>query len=388
MLQRKRAWIDALAAGGLAFVLLVVFLIDRLTPVAGRSSHTGDLVVNIVSDAAPRQGSTRLKIALTPTHRSVINGREEAWDDMAKLLTQLGSGYQFDILTTQAIAANPKLLDGYDVLFLTCAPGGEELRNVLPGFVARGGTLYASDWRFGAVAAAFPEMVDRNAVASGTPQQVLAEVVDPSLRDVLGVNAIRLQFDLTQWKVAGFGGPRVTPILRGAYRKERFQNDQQGVPAFGNFLVRFQHGKGTVIFTSFHNEKQNSDLEIKLLQHLVFQLVNATADADITQRNEQAGFEPSKSNLLSAPRGNPTVTRTYTHTKAGPLRVSLGFRSEGAKLGLDLVAPDGKGYHWEGEGSVILEAPYAAAGEWTATVTALQLPYENFPFSVTFGAKK
>ena len=102
----------------------------------------------------------------------------------------------------------------------------------------------------------------------------------------------------------------------------------------------------------------------------------------------EAGFEPVKSNLLSAPRGNPTVKKTYTHPRSGPLRVSLAFRSEGAKLGLDLVAPDGKGYHWEGEGSVILEAPYAAAGEWTATVTALQIPYENFPFSVTFGAKR
>src|SRR5437762_3198726 len=104
MFKRKRAWIDALAAGGLAVVLLMVVLMDRQSPVSGRS-YTGDLVVNIVSDAVPRQGTGRkLKLAITPTHRSVINGREEAWDDMAKLLTQLGSGYQFDILTPQAIA--------------------------------------------------------------------------------------------------------------------------------------------------------------------------------------------------------------------------------------------------------------------------------------------
>jgi hypothetical protein len=32
--------------------------------------------------------------------------------------------------------------------------------------------------------------------------------------------------------------------------------------------------------------------------------------------------------------------------------------------------------------------PDAAAGEWTYTVTALKLPYPNFPFTVRIGEKK
>lgn len=379
--------IDGVAGLGLLAALTAVVIYDRAPEVR---TSSGPLAVNVVSSAPPRQGGPRkLRLAVTPTHRDFdpATGENVPWDDMGKLLTQLGDGYKFDLVPTDKIVKTPKLLDKYDVLFLTCAPGGEELRSILPAFVARGGTLYASDFRFDAIALAFPEMVDKPSVASGTRQDVVAEVVDPGLRDVIG-STIPLQFDLSQWKVAAFGGRRVTPLLQGDYRKEQFANDRTGVPARGNFLVRFPHGKGTVIFTSFHNEKQNSDLEIKLLQHLVFQLVNATVDAEVAQSNEQAGFAPTKSNLLSAPKDSPRITKSYTHAKQGPLRFSLGFRNEGADLGLELRSPDGRTFEWRGESTVILEVPGASAGEWTATITAHRLPYENFPFSITFGAKK
>jgi hypothetical protein len=383
-----RTWFDALAGGGLLVALVVVFVVDRVT-LPPAPAGPGDLPVKIISESDDRRGPrTKLRLAVTPTKEARgDNGGLIRWDDMGKLLDQLGSGYRYDLVQPADIAQEPSKLDAYDVLFLTCAPGGEELKHALAEFVARGGTLYASDWRFDAVAAAFPEVVDRDGIASGTPQELVAEVIDPALRDVIG-STLPLKFDLSRWKIAAFAGPRVTPLLRGAYMRERYRDDGKGTPATGAFLVKFTHGKGTVIFTSFHNEKQNSELEIKLLQHLVFQLVNATVDAEVTETNERAGFEPTKSNLLSAPKDNPQVTKSYTHAKAGPLRFSLAFRNEGARLRVDLHSPDGKVFHWDGTSTLILEVPDAAAGEWRYTITALQLPYENFPFSATFGAKK
>lgn len=389
-MRLPKFWIDAAAGGGLLLALGVVMLLDRVKPTAATSS-TGELPVHLINANATRQGPPKkLRLAVTPTDRSIsaATGEYEPWDDMGKLLTQLGPGYKFDVLQVQDIAKAPKILDPYDVLFFTCGGGGEELKDALRGFVGRGGTLYASDFRYDAVAAAFPEMVSRAERASGLSQDVNADVVDPSLRDALGTNKIKLRFDLSQWKVASFAGPRVTPLLSGSYRKELRPNDRVGMQAEGTFLVRFTFGKGTVIFTSFHNEKQNSAIETKLLMHLVFQLVNAGVDAEVTESNEKAGFAPASSNLLSTPKDKPEITKTYRHEKAGTLRFSLAFREAGAKLGVRLVAPDGRTFRWEGTSTLMLEIPDALAGDWTYTVIAKELPFENFPFSVSFGAKK
>jgi hypothetical protein len=380
MFGRFRTWFDLFAGAALVAVLLVVIAVDKW-PVGA-----GDLPVNIIagSTTSARTGA-KLRLAITPSQKAEV--RPSGFDDMGKLLDQLGAGYRYDVVQPADIIKTPRILDSYDVLFLTCAAGGHELRGALADFVARGGTLYASDWRYDAIAAAFPDVVDRDAVASGAVQELVAEVIDPRLREVIGPT-IPLRFDLSRWRTAAFAGPRVTPLLRGVYKKERFRDDPEGVDDKGTFLVKFTHGKGTVIFTSFHNEKQNSKVEIKLLQHLVFQLVNATVDAEVSEANERAGFEPTKSNLLSAPKDNPQVTKIYQHSALGPLRFSLAFRDAGARLRVDLHSPDGKAFHWEGESTLILEVPSAAAGEWRYTITALKLPYDNFPFSATFGAKK
>jgi hypothetical protein len=383
MFGLSRTWIDLAAGAALVIALLLVIMYDHLP------AGAGDLAVQVVSDSSAPQGRKKLRLAVTPTERRRLINRNEivAYDDMGHLLDQLGEGFRYDMIEPADILKQPSKLDAYDVLFLTCAEGGAELRHALADFVARGGTLYASDLRFDVVADAFPEMVHRPSIGSGDAQELVAEVVDPALRDIIGAT-IPLSFNLSKWKVAAFAGPRVTPLLRGIYVKDRDRDDPVETTAAGTFLVKFTHGKGTVIFTSFHNEKQQSDLEIKLLQHLVFQLVNATADAEVSETNERAGFEPTKSNLLSAPKDNPQVTKTYNHAKAGPLRFALAFRNEGARLRVDLKAPDGKSFHRECTSTVILEVPGAAAGEWRYTITALELPYENFPFSATFGAKR
>jgi hypothetical protein len=37
---------------------------------------------------------------------------------------------------------------------------------------------------------------------------------------------------------------------------------------------------------------------------------------------------------------------------------------------------------------VVLEVANAAVGEWSCTITAVNPPYENFPFLLTVGEKK
>ena len=136
-------------------------------------------------------------------------------------------------------------------------------------FVGDGGTLYVSDWQFGLVAIAFPEFIDRAQGAAGAVQTVHADVLDPGLQKLLGKSD---QFEV---RASRPGSPRpseaakVTTYLRGSY--ETVSGDEETAA----LLVQFPFEAGTVIFTSFHNETQNSRTELDLLRYLVFTAVNA-----------------------------------------------------------------------------------------------------------------
>ena len=97
------------------------------------------------------------------------------------------------------------------------------------------------------------------------------------------------------------------------------------------------------------------------------------------------GFSPAKRSLIAHSSGQPSVTRTYRSPRAGPLRFALSFASQGAVIKLTLVAPTGQVYEKEAHGTLIVEAVGAPAGQWQYTVTALRVPHENFPFSVSVG---
>src|SRR5262249_8814037 len=137
----------------------------------------------------------------------------------------------------------PNSLANVDLLFLTCAPQkkGVSLRDCLRGFVSRGGTLYASDWRYDDLEESFGEMVVPELQGEGLDGTVTADVLDPALQDALAVDrnsrnrALRgqevdLRFALNRWKTAAFGGPRVTVLARGKYHKMRHDKDKVGVP--------------------------------------------------------------------------------------------------------------------------------------------------------------
>jgi len=163
-------------------------------------------------------------------------------------------------------------------------------------------------------------MVDAEAVSQGVQQNLRAQVVFPEMRDVLG-SEMPLHFDLDGWRPAAFRGESVTVYLRGTFRTTA------GVAIDAPLLVKFPVGKGNVMFTSFHNEKQNSELETKLLKHLVFSTVASNVQKTVTESMVRGGFSLRKSNLLSAAPGDPSVSQTYEHTRSGGLAFTLGVRA-------------------------------------------------------------
>jgi hypothetical protein len=382
MNPRSNFWIDASVAGGLLAAVLLVIGLDAILPGVKSEEPVPKVITQI--EEPPPPPANPLRLAVTPVY---VDKKGQEWDNMAKLLDNLGEGYRYTQIPTEQLLDSQRLKE-YDVLFFTCG-FQRDYRDLAPrlrDFVDNGGTLYASDWRYDAVAAAFPEYRDPRLEADGLDGTIMARVVDPGLRDVLKDNlrndAIPLRFNLDHWKPAAFSsdrGHKVTVLLQGTYKK------QEGGKATAPLLVKFQHGKGTVIFTSFHNEKQNNDIETKLLKYLVFSAVTAKVEAQIAKTMIQGGFSPQKSNLLSASPGDPKVTQTYQCKKPGRLRFELGFENRGARLQLTLVSPHGKKYEKEGTATFAIEVPDAPAGHWEYTVRALEVPYQNFPFQLIVG---
>ena len=395
----RRLLIDASLAAGLLAALGLILLVDRgcSGPKPEPAARDGRrAAVEVVEESA---GTARPvdppRLAVTPP----------AFDDMGSLLTTLGEGYRYDDIAMEDLL-DPERLGRYDVVFVTCGyvPGdwvGERLRDdersggghyavrvetrerlarSLRRFVGEGGTLYVSDRLFQLLVIAFPEMIDWDEVAHGAAGTVEAEVVDPGLRKRLGPT-VDLEFDKPAWRPAALRGAGVTIYLRGTFQT----TDEEEVN--GPLLVRFPFERGQVIFTSFHNEKQNSRTERELLRHLVFTTVTAETDARVGRTLIRSGFSPVDRSLFSASPENPALSQVYDCKGGENLQFVLGFEDRGAKLELVVEGPDGRPLRRAATSTFTVEVPDAAAGAWHYTVKPLRVPYENFPFTLTVGAK-
>ena len=191
-----------------------------------------------------------------------------------------------------------------------------------------------------------------------------------------------INFNAAGWQPAAFAGREVTVLVAGTYR------NNSNVEKVAPLLVRFPHQEGTVIFTSFHNSTQNSDTVIKVLEYLVFTAVTAKAQAAINKTMEAKGFFPKQEGLFAHNAGNPKITRSFQNKKVGPLQFAVGVQGQGARLKFTITAPAGQKFQKEITSTLAVEVTAAPAGEWLYSVEALEVPYANFPFTVTVGEKQ
>jgi hypothetical protein len=223
--------------------------------------------------------------------------------------------------------------------------------------------------------------VDESLTKRGAPQTLRAEVLDPGLRQMIG-DGIDLKFDQTDWRPAAISGEGVTVFLRGEF------TTVDGQRATTPLLVKFPHGQGNVIFTSFHNEKQQSEQEMQLLKFLVFSAVTAGVDAEATRTMARGGFSQTKKNLFAASGNAETITQTYDNKEAADLQFVLAFADQGATLELRVQGPGGLDEKKRGTSTITIDVPRAVVGEWKYTITAVSVPSENFPFTITVGKKR
>jgi hypothetical protein len=265
-----------------------------------------------------------------------------------------------------------------------------EAVSILKDLVDSGKTLYVSDLWYPILVAAFPEAVAPELAGSapldalkgvdrtkyGDVQDVEAEVLDPSLRAMLG-ERLSLTFDARGWAPALFNGKQVVTLLRGRFKTVT------GAERFDPLLVKFPAGKGTVIFTSFHNSKLLSDSGRKLLKGLVVVVTTARVEREMVETAVRGGLSLRHGGLLKASRGGESVQQTYSHRRRGRLKFLLGFeKGAGAELKLTVQGPDGAPQSRQGTESLEIEIPDAPAGDWSYTISIIKVPFDDFGYQL------
>ena len=66
----------------------------------------------------------------------------------------------------------------------------------------------------------------------------------------------------------------------------------------------------------------------------------------------------------------------------------LAFPEQGATLELAVTGPDGTTNRKRGTSTITIDVPNATVGSWNYSITAVKVPSENFPFTITVGKKR
>jgi len=211
------------------------------------------------------------------------------WDSAQVILDRLRLPY--DMYTDPNDSSAPKgypsaevlltdrsVLSKYDIVILNCGISENRVDDPavianLQDFVAGGGSLFVSDWAYDFIERAWPGAVDYygddtqlSAAQSGgsgfTAGPIQADIVDPNLVSVMGINKVPLLFCCVT--IDSADAATTVHIQGDVYR------DSSEHPMVVSF-VPFPNG-GRVLFTIFHNADQNARDIDRMFYYMLFQL--------------------------------------------------------------------------------------------------------------------
>jgi len=197
------------------------------------------------------------------------------------------------------------VIGAYDVVFLSCGMRGagkfvynnaserddglvadDAIVTILHDYVDNGGYVYATDWTYDLIEAAFPDMIefvgddlDLDAAQLGEPQTINGRVVDDELMEFLemdsGSNEVAVDFNYDAWAVISSVSSDATVLLEGdfVYKDGADHIELHDAPLAVVFEVGDRGGK--VIFTSFHTEAQFTTDVQRMIDFLVLQFGQA-----------------------------------------------------------------------------------------------------------------
>ena len=203
------------------------------------------------------------------------------YDDAGSVLTKLSYFY---VLVSDYDISSYDILERYQILFINCGTGGYPVGNKesLRRFVENGGVLYVSDLSAPQISAAFERFIEFSS-GGEADQWVIADVVDKDLRAIVGPS-VKIYFDLPDWIPIETVDQRVHIYLTGSFRTS------YGYKMNRPILVSFRYGAGEVVYTSFHNHKQPTEVEEKLLKFLILKPVSTITGTPILSLAKSKGL--------------------------------------------------------------------------------------------------
>jgi hypothetical protein len=153
-----------------------------------------------------------------------------------------------------------------DILFMNCGSSDYIPNEEVFKFVKNGGVLYASDLMSSYINDTFPNIFDF--YSSGNSSTILAKIVDNRIIEYLG-NNIEIHFDMGGWSM-------LRKISKGTVLLSRIDN---GDP----LMVEVPFKKGSIFYTSFHNNAQASEKEITLLKILILKQISVKDKTSIKE---------------------------------------------------------------------------------------------------------
>ena len=210
---------------------------------------------------------------------AVVSG---TYDEIEEILESLTIPYdEYDSFSESSylsLLRNPQLLNSYDIVFFNCGFGTQaqwepyqaEIAENLQLFVAHGGSMYASDWAYPIFESTFPDAVDfldddqdTFDVHNGISGTYTATVEDPILQYIVG-SSTSITFDNSSWAVMEESNGHV--LLSGDV--ETWSGTMYNIP----LAVRYSHGFGQALFTSFHNDAQITATMEAILTEFIYSL--------------------------------------------------------------------------------------------------------------------
>lgn len=226
----------------------------------------------------------------------VIKG---CYDKIENIITALG--YSYRTLEADDLD-NYAYISTFEAIFINCGyysqivGSGSKEANLLKFVTEEGKSLYTSDWAGDVVEAIWPKAVNWyggtvKSAGVGSVQTLVATVVDNTLQTLLGKTTAEVYYNLGAWVVISSEGIGTDVLLKGNPAIYAYSGGAAGIRSASPvtiasvttlesvpLAVKFQPGgssKGTVIYTTFHNEAQEEEVTAdarKILQDFIFRL--------------------------------------------------------------------------------------------------------------------
>ncbi len=329
---------------------------------------------------SPHNLCTKPNLGVTPT----------GYDNIGSVLSRSEINYPWAEMPLENLKYLP-YLEQYDTVFINCSQNVQnspDVATAIQDYVRGGGSIYASDWAYEYIRDAFPGFITfyGENPKIGSPGSVVADIVDSGLAKYINPdyppNTIELNYNLNIWVVIDGVSANTTVHLRGDIQTSIGQLYDK--PLTVSFTP-YPESPGKVIYTTFHNEAQQNDIEKKLLEYLVLIPTTSELTKEAKEYIKSFGVYAKETNINTIDIGAISPQFTYNLGKSDTL--VFGANWSGGTIGLSIYSPDGSLYDQLLSDSppVAIVIPEAQTGNWKYQITGINVPYDNYPYVVVVG---